>query len=684
MNAGRQTKHEACAISNGNAENERRANIRDRALFGLSLDYTIAFVLNLKTDEYEIVFSQVTNHAQEHSEIRYFTDYVRSYAESFVVADQREDMNHELNYKTIRNRFAECDDYHFSFETKPNAAGLSFFQAHIVKEYDEGGQFAFLGFRSVDEIVKRERYYQQSLEKANRELERQLDLITNALPGGVKISNDDPAYSFRYVSDQFADMLGYESPDELIGACDGTIVGLAHPEDVETGIADALAQYEVQDHYATTYRMRCKDGSWKYIEDRGRKFVAPDGTVEHWNLILDVDELMEKSIALESERRANQSKTDFLSRMSHDMRTPLNGIIGLLEICGAHPENRELVDSSRAKAKVAANHLLSLINDTLELSKLENRSVPLYEEVFFLPGLAEELETLAQMRAEKEGIAFSFEGPEGGFSSPHLVGSPLYLQQIFLNLVANAVKYNHEGGSVCCTFAEEPQTNDVSLVSLTVSDTGIGMSKEFIEDIFKPFVQADHGPRSTYMGTGLGMAIVKNLVDRMGGTISIESEVGKGTEIVVSIPFKIANSCEYGKSAAHPRIDLHGSRVLIAEDNDLNREIATFILKDAGIEVMEAIDGQQAVSLFKKKPAFYFDAVLMDVMMPLMDGYEATRAIRQCGKKDSRSIPVIAMTANAFDDDRLKSEKAGMNRHLSKPLEGETLLCAIAEVCAAR
>ena len=684
MSVEQQGKSASCTAESDKTEGSRRANIRDRALFGLSLDYTIAFVLDLETDEYEIVFSQETNHAQEHSEIRYFTDYVRRYADAFVVPGQRKAMNRELNRETIRERFAECDDYHFSFETKPNAAGLSFFQAHIVKEYDAGGHYAFLGFRSVDEIVERERYYQRSLEKANYELERQLDLITNALPGGVKISNDDPAYSFRYVSDQFADMLGYDTPDELMEACDGTIAGLAHPEDLETGIADALAQYEVQDHYATTYRMRCKDGSWKYIEDRGRKFITPDGAVEHWNLILDVNELMEKSIALESERRANQGKTDFLSRMSHDMRTPLNGIIGLLEICGAHPENRELVDSSRAKAKIAANHLLSLINDTLELSKLENKSVPLYEEVFFLPGLANELETIAQMRAEKGGIAFSLEVPEGGFCNPYLVGSPLYLQQIFLNLVTNAVKYNYDGGSVHCALSEERQAEGVSLVTLVVSDTGIGMSEEFIENIFKPFVQADHGPRSTYMGTGLGMAIVKNLVDRMGGTIAIESKVGQGTRISVSIPFKIADSGEYGKPASRPRIDLHGARVLIAEDNDLNREIATFILKDAGIELVEAIDGQQAVSLFKKKPAYYFDAVLMDVMMPLMDGYEATRAIRECGKKDSQSVPIIAMTANAFDDDRRKSKEAGMDEHLSKPLESEVLLCTIAELCAAK
>ncbi len=660
-----------------------QASIRDRALFGLSLDYTIAFVLNLSTDEYEIVFSQATNHAQVHDEIGTFADYVAKYANDFVVEDQRAEFCRSLNSATIAERFEQCSDYHFAFETVPNAAGLSHFQAHIIKEYDADGHFAFLGFRSVDEIVRRERFYQEKLEAANRDLAQQLDLITRALPGGVKISNDDESYSFRYVSEQFATMLGYDSPGELIEACGGTIVGLAHPDDVETGIADALAQYAVQDHYATTYRVRCKDGSYKYIEDRGQKSVLPDGTVEHWNLILDKNELMEKTIALESEKMANQSKSDFLSRMSHDMRTPLNGIVGLLDICAAHPDNRELVDSSREKARIAANHLLSLINDTLELSKLENKDVALYEEEFYAPKLIEELETIAQMRADAENIDLVFERCDEELRYPYLVGSPLYIQQIFLNLVTNAIKYNREGGSVHCRMRQRAgEDGNTAVATLEVRDTGIGMEPEFLRDIYKPFVQADNGARSTYKGTGLGMAIVKNLVDRMGGTIEIESELGKGTAISVSMPFKIAEGAKAAAPGGHAHANLEGMRVLLAEDNDLNREIATFILQDKGINVVEAIDGQQAASLFKKKPARYFDAILMDVMMPVMDGYEATHAIRSCGKSDARTVPIIAMTANAFDDDRRKSEAAGMDMHLSKPIDGEALVGAIESMCA--
>ena len=546
------------------SEPQRASRMRDRALFGLSLDYTIVFILDLDTDKYEIVFTQATNHAQVKNEIGHFTDYVAGYAERFVVPDQRETFCHELNYRTIRDRFTREKDYHYSFETIPNAAGLSFFQAHIVQEFDEYGRFAFLGFRSVDEVVKRERFYQQKLEKANQELEQQLDLIAEALPGGVKISNDDPTYSFKYVSEQFARMLGYDTPEELTQAANGSIVGLAYPDDVETAIADALAQYERSDNYATTYRVRCKDGSYKYIEDRGRKFVQADGTVEHWNLILDKNELMQKTIELESEKRANQSKSEFLSRMSHDMRTPLNGIMGLLDICARHPDDRKLVDESREKALIAADHLLSLINDTLELSKLESREIPLYEETFYAPDLLKEIETISQIRADAEGIDISFHCDSSIQEHPHLIGSPLYVKQIAINLTTNAIKYNCMGGSVDCSLTCTARGENEVLMTMTVADTGIGMDEGFLQNIFKPFAQADHGPRSTYMGTGLGMAIVRNLVDRMGGTIDIKSRPGIGTTATVALPFKVARTCpiENFRDREHTA-DLAGKRVLL-------------------------------------------------------------------------------------------------------------------------
>ena len=658
---------------------------KNRILSGLSRDYTTAFVLNLDTDEYEFVFNQKTNHAQKHEEFKAFSDYVDAYASAFALPEFCDVMRRELDRNEIKKHFETEDEYHFSFETSPNAAGLSCFQAHIVKEYEEGSHFAFLGFRSIDEIVQKERFYKDALQKVNQALQHQLDMITSALPGGVKISNDDPEYSFKYVSEHFAQMLGYDTPEELMEASGGTIADLAHPDDLEQGIAQALEQYSKADHYEITYRMKCKNGSWKYIEDRGHKIRKPDGVIEHWNLILDKNELVEKTIALESEKKANQSKSDFLSRMSHDMRTPLNGIIGLMDICMKHPEDRTLVDSSRLKARVAADHLLSLINDTLELSKLENEETKLPEEDFYLPELLHEVETIAQMRADKECITIHFMADPYSIPYPNLTGSSLHVKQIFLNLITNSIKYNRKNGSVDCFLKEEKQSDNRVLVDVTIKDTGIGMSEDFLKNIFQPFVQADQGARSQYKGTGLGMAIVKELLDRMGGTIQIDSIENQGTTIHVVIPFEIAEEpAAVQEMSELPKESLSGCRILLAEDNELNREIAVFLLKNEGISVTEAEEGQQAVECFLKMPEGYYDAVLMDIMMPVMDGYQAARAIRGSGKKDAEMIPIIAMTANTFAEDKRKTMEAGMDAHLSKPLNVPELMDTIRKFCAGK
>ena len=663
----------------------RELMIKNRILSGLSRDYTTAFVLNLDTDEYEFVFNQETNHAQKHEEFIAFSDYVDAYASAFALPEFRAVMRRELDSNMIKKHFETEDEYHFSFETLPNAAGLSCFQAHIVKEYEEGNHFAFLGFRSIDEIVQKERFYKDALQKVNQALQHQLDMITSALPGGVKISNDDPEYSFKYVSEHFAQMLGYDTPEELMEASGGTIADLAHPDDLEQGIAQALEQYNKADHYEITYRMKCKNGSWKYIEDRGHKICKPDGVIEHWNLILDQNELVEKTIALESEKKANQSKSEFLSRMSHDMRTPLNGIIGLMDICMKHPEDRTLVDSSRLKARVAADHLLSLINDTLELSKLENEEAKLAKENFYLPKLLHEVETIAQMRADEECITIRFMDNPYSIPYPNLIGSSLHVKQIFLNLITNSIKYNRKNGSVDCCLKEEKESDERVLVDVTIKDTGIGMSEDFLKNIFQPFVQADQGARSQYKGTGLGMAIVKELLDRMGGTIEIDSVENQGTSIHVVIPFEIAEEPAVVQEMSElPKENLSGCRILLAEDNELNREIAAFLLKDEGISVTEAEDGRQALECFLKMPDGYYDAVLMDIMMPVMDGYQAAMAIRGSGKQDAEMIPIIAMTANAFAEDKRKTMEAGMNAHLSKPLNVPELMDTIRKFCAGK
>lgn len=302
-----------------------------KLLSGLGNDYTIVLLINLDTDKFEIVLNQASNNIAKQEKTLNYTDYLDNYANTFVVPESCEAMKRILRKDNLKEHFLTHDDLYFRFRSVPNSLGQTCFEAHAVREYDAGEHHVVIGFRCVDRIVAKELEYQHELDKAYKMARQQLDVITASLPGGLKISYDDPTYSFKYVSKQYAAMLGY-TVEELFEASGGSIVGIAHPDDLEAGIREALAQYEKSDSYAITYRMRCKDGSYKYIEDHGHKVVNSDGVVEHWNLILDKDELVTKTIELESARKAEEAKTAFLSRMSHDIRTPLNGIIGLLDM----------------------------------------------------------------------------------------------------------------------------------------------------------------------------------------------------------------------------------------------------------------------------------------------------------------------------------------------------------------
>lgn len=654
----------------------------EKTLSGLGGDYTAAYMINVDTDYFEIIINQKSNNVARQKKQLLFTDYLRIYADTYVLEESREDMKRKLCVSNLKKRFEEVDDFHFIFKTVPNSVGQTTFQAHAVKEYGEEGRYAVLGFRCVDDVIKKEREYQEQLDRAFQLARQQLRIITNAIPGGIKISEDDEKYSFKYVSEQYAAMLGY-TVEEFMEASGGTIVGIAHPDDLESGIAEALRQYETSDNYAITYRMRCKDGSWKYIEDHGHKVYTEDGKIEHWNLILDKNELVEKTIALESEKKASAAKTAFLARMSHDIRTPLNGIIGLLEINRKHPDDVNLIHENNDKAMVAADHLLSLINDILELNKLGNEEVVLCEEVFSVRKLICEIKTIAEMRAAEEGIKLHLKGKYPQLQHPYIIGSPLHIQQIFINIITNAIKYNKPGGCVDCYFEETSLQEKKVCYNVIIEDTGIGMSREFLQKIFRPFTQEAQDARSVYQGTGLGMSIVKNLIDRMGGTIHIESQENVGTAVYVSLIFPVADEQEkiIPEKDEKSRKDLSGTRVLLVEDNELNREIARFMLEDEKMSVTEAVDGRQAVALFRDNPAYTYDVILMDIMMPVMGGLEAARAIRVLDKEDARSVPIFAMTANAFVEDKKKAYEVGMNEHISKPLDVKILLEKIAEYC---
>ena len=387
------------------------------------------------------------------------------------------------------------------------------------------------------------------------------------------------------------------------------------------------------------------------------------------------------SVAVQEADRANAAKTSFLSRMSHDIRTPLNGIIGLLEIDAAHPDDRELVDSNREKMRVSANHLLSLLNDVLQMSKLESGEIAMGHEPIDLNRLSAEVMTIVSQRAAESGITMENDRHSEQVSAPWVYGSPLHLRQIFLNIYTNCIKYNKPGGSITTLFQCVEEDEKTVTYRWTISDTGIGMSEAFLGHIFDPFTQASTDARSIYQGTGLGMAIVKGLVEQMHGSIEVGSTLGVGSTFTITIPFEIAESVEAKPTQRNDagQADIHGLHLMLAEDNDLNAEIAKMLLEDAGVIVTAVGDGQQAVSLFQEKPAGTFDVILMDIMMPVMDGLTATKTIRALDRPDARTIPIIAMTANAFEEDAQKCLAAGMNAHLVKPLDIGKLIATIAQ-----
>lgn len=372
---------------------------------------------------------------------------------------------------------------------------------------------------------------------------------------------------------------------------------------------------------------------------------------------------------------ANVAKTEFLQRMSHDIRTPINGIIGMVEVGDHYSDDIEKQADCREKIKYASNTLLELVNEVLDMSKLESGEVVLEEVGFNIDQLSDETVVILEEVAKERNIQIIREGRS--IAHPYLIGSPTHVKRVLMNVLSNAVKYNRDNGSIYISYKElESNKPGYSIFEFTCRDTGIGMSKEFQERIFEPFAQEHMGSRSKYVGTGLGMPIAKSLVEKMGGTIEFTSQEGVGSQFVIRIPFKIdeEHKTEAVKEATSASIE--GLSVLLVEDNELNMEIAKFIIENEDANVTCATNGKEAVNIYKKSPEF-FDIILMDIMMPEMDGYEATKVIRSCDSK----IPIVAMTANAFTEDKIKAKKAGMNTHLSKPLDKDTLVQVVAKFC---
>jgi signal transduction histidine kinase len=378
---------------------------------------------------------------------------------------------------------------------------------------------------------------------------------------------------------------------------------------------------------------------------------------------------------------ANEAKTEFLQRMSHDIRTPINGICGMIDVAEHYADDMEKQTECRAKIKETSHLLLELINEVLDMGKLESEEVILERRSFNFFQLFQEIRMVIEKQARERGINIVVH--KYNVIHEDLIGSPVHVKRVVMNILTNAIKYNKNNGKICIEFNEIQKNYNTIIIRFKCEDTGIGMSESFQKTIYEPFAQEKAGARTVYGGTGLGMSITKSLVEKMGGTISFESEQGVGTTFYIELPFQIDHNIKHEelKTKEIKKASIKGVNVLLAEDNELNMEIAEFVLESAGANVIKAFNGKEALEIFKESKLGEIDIILMDVMMPVMDGLEAARYIRWSNKENARDIPIIAMTANAFTEDRRRVLEAGMNEHLAKPLESEVLIKTIANYC---
>ena len=386
-------------------------------------------------------------------------------------------------------------------------------------------------------------------------------------------------------------------------------------------------------------------------------------------------------IAAKKAEAANRAKTEFLQRMSHDIRTPINGIRGMVNMADHYADDIEKQKEYRTKVKEASNLLLELVNDVLDMSKLESGEIVLEEVPFNLSSISEEVLVVIEQMAAEQNIRIMWEKKE--IIHRNFIGSPGYVKRVMMNILSNAVKYNRENGHVYISCMEIPSEQpEMTMMEFVCRDTGVGMADEFQKHIFEPFAQEHAGSRTKFSGTGLGMPITKKLVEKMGGTITFESKKGIGTTFVIRVPFKIDMDSDKGKEQTDVSDEksIKGLHILLAEDNELNMEIAEFMLQNEGADVEKAWNGQEAVELFKKSEPGEFDVILMDIMMPIINGYEAAKRIRSLDREDAKKIPIIAMTANAFTEDRLRAKEAGMDEHIAKPVDGKLLVKVINEL----
>ena len=540
--------------------------------------------------------------------------------------------------------------------------------------------------RKERDILAAERL--QTLDLLERE-RANLNIIHEMLHSGMWSMDFDEYGKMTdvYWSAQFRRMLGYESeadfPNKLESWSD--LLAEEDRDRVLKEYNDTIADYSGQKTYDVEYRLLTRDRGWRWFHAVGRLSRREDGTpITYVGLFMDITEQKELArqleehqvrlqSALEQAQAASRAKTAFLTNMSHDLRTPMNAIIGFTTLAESHVDSRETVLDDLKKISVASGHLLSLIDNVLEMSRMESEQMGLQEQACSLQEILYDVKTMVQAEISSKQLSFQLDAAD--VVDEMVICDRTKLNQVLLNVLGNAVKFTPDGGAVGVRVRQTAYPEDgTAAYEFRVQDTGIGMSREFQAHLFEAFARERTSTVSGLQGTGLGMAITKNIVDLMGGEITVNSEEGKGTEVTITLPLRVFRAAERPEAeTAREEVSFEGRRVLLVEDNEINQEIATMILEEAGLTVDTADDGSIAVEKVRASVPGYYDVIFMDLQMPVMNGYEAARQIRALDGPQSR-IPIIALSANALEEDRKRSIEAGMDSHMGKPFDVQELL----------
>lgn len=657
------------------------------ALNKLLPEYVSLYHIDLNSGKYEILRIASNTNARLIAEqvqlIPAFDEYTQQYAEAFILKEEREEFLDWHLCKNMKKRLLENEKITYHYHSVSKEGKDSYYEAYAVKEnVDKSKFYIFLGYRNIDSILYKEKAIQEKLQRALDETRLSNEIISSIAKTYQYISRIDiEADWFEEISNRDRIHMKF-----LKGGCVSQGNKKICKDVVAEEYQEAFLKFadlstlpermKKEETIAMEYRM--KDGNWhklRFIEKKRDK----NGKLTHvLCAIRSVSDAKKKEQMLISQvaeaKKDAALKARFLSNMSHDIRTPLNGIMGMLDQANHYPDNLEMQQKFRDKMMESSKYLLSLVNNILEMNKLEAEEYTDKEISFNLADVLKQANTERQILAEKKNVSYIVDWENSDLTYVNLSGNPVYLERLLAAVSDNAVKFTNPGGCVKVWCKQKKADNEHVLCEFGCADNGIGMSEEFIGHAFEMFSQENQTSRTQYEGSGLGLSIAKKIVGYLGGKIELESRKGVGTTVIMTVPFRIGITEPFKKRTVHEGISLEGKRALVAEDNELNMEIVKFMLEDHGIIVDCAEDGLEAVKKFEENEPGYYDVIYMDIMMPNMNGWDATRKIRSMQRPDAGTIPIIAMSANAFAEDIINSRISGMNRHIAKPLDAESVL----------